>query len=254
MTYWPLAQFLCTPEYLEDLEAVDRAWAEYGEWGKHEVFKSDFKPSTIVDLFSQIDTEALREKIDQMRSGPSETDGPFTPISAERGYESLLDHDWVGDDADAFAEYVEGTDGTDNYFAQIRANAADVVSAFETLADDLDEACEDLYEFCLENVVGFADKYDGWAALGTALSDSLAAGVIGAAAGAAGGAPLAGVGAVVGAIIMGIVTFVLTFIWRVIQLDAELMNRAAELMQALNPQQYINIDDGFRPIDESVPR
>ncbi|WP_100447225.1 hypothetical protein [Glycomyces xiaoerkulensis] len=256
MTYWPLGQFLCTPEYLDDLEAVDRAWADYGGWGRHEQFKSDLKPSTIIQLFSQVDTETLREKADLLGTGAGETDGPFTAIAAERGYASLVDEDWTGSDADAFAEYIEGPEGLDSDLAQVRKQCDDTTSAFTDLADLLDNACDELYEFCIEHIVGFADKYNAWTAVGTAVAEAGVAAAVGLAGGAAAGSFAGGPpGAIAGAAIGAIISFFLTFLWKIVQLDGELMTRASDLMQALNHSKYTDVDDGWHPTGTApVPR
>ena len=247
MTYWPLAQLLCDPAFLEDLDAVDMAHADYLATGERQEFKSDLQPSDILRLYSGVDTATLREKAELVRPGADIALGPYAPVSEVRGYDSLIDEDWTGADADAFAEHVEGEGALDSTFSQLRVQAQIAYDSFIALADKFDEACEELLDFCKENVVGFADEYSTAKALGRAAAEGGVAALAGAAGGAGigsfGGAP----GALIGAIVGAISTFIITFTYEVIKLDEEMFQAGADLMQALDGNSYAGVGRDFTP-------
>lgn len=253
MPYWPLAQLLCDPAFLDDLDAVDKAYNEYQATGERTEFKSDLQPSAIIKLYAGVDTATLREKAELVRPGADIASGPYAPVSEVRGYDSLLDEDWTGTDADAFAGHVEGEGALDSRFSKLRIQAETAYDAFIALADKMDGACEELHDFCKENVVGFADEYSEWKVLARAATE----GGVAALAGAAGGAGIGsftGPGALIGAIVGAIATFIITFTYEVIKLYQEMGQAEADLMQALDPESYIEVGRDFTPRgSEAVP-
>ena len=225
-------------DHPEDIAALDDAALFFNDMGQLDTFKIEYKPSQLIRWFAESSPETLRQRIEQFRYAELESEGPYEPITYRTKYRAVIPDTWTGADADAFAAYIEDSGGVNSYYRDLRQMMRTSLNALEEVADEIDDACEQLYEFCKKEVIGFADKLDEMKEVLRAAASAFGVGAV------AGAAPiivnLATAGAVTRpevllAILLGLVTMVLTFVviawsaqgkWR--STEQDIMQKLAE--------------------------
>lgn len=243
----------------EDIAALDEAAQVFDELGKLGNFKVEYKPSTLIKWFAESDTATLRERIAGFRYVAVESEGPYEPISQMTKYRSVIPDGWTGEDAEAFREYIEETEGVDTYFRDLRLMAESSLNALEDAVDQLDASCAELLDFCQETVTGFADKYNEFKTFLETVGISLGAGAVSGAATLL--AELVYYGAVTRpevliAILVAVFTMILTLIVLAFSIQGKWRNMAQDVMVELNANQLVADTteagpEGYGPIDFS---